>query len=367
MAMLSINDVAQKAGVSSATVSRVLSNSTYPVRQETRDRVLEAADTLGFRPNQLARGLVTSRTNLVAVIVHDISDPYFAEVVRALDDVAREHGYQLLASSSDRSPEHELDWLQVLLSYRVDGVIFASSVLEDRDYKMKLRELLDRFRDEGRSVVRFSSHLSVIPGVVIDQRKAAAEVVQYLVGLGHERIGMISGPRRVRAVVQRVEGYRRALEAAGLTYVPERVAESAFTSESGAAAIGELLQRAPDLTAVFAANDVTAFGALRLLAESDIRVPRDLSVAGFNDVKQCRYVSPSLTTVHVPIREQAEAVFEQFLDGLEGRSQRTRSLTTHVVERESTAVPRASDRLPTERLDQLAVAAAARTELSIDT
>ncbi len=365
--MLSINDVARLAGVSSATVSRVLSNSTYPVREETRNRVLEAAAELGFRPNQLARGLVTSRTNMVAAIVHDIADPYFAEVVRALDDVAREHGYQLLASSSHRSPEDELEWLHVLLSYRVDGVIFASSVLEDRDYQIKLRGLLDRFEDEGRSVVRFASHLSVIPGVTVDQRRATAQMIRYLVDLGHVRIGMISGPRRVRAAAQRTEGYRKALEAAGLDFDPDLVAEGAFTSESGAVAIGELLQRAPDITAVCAANDITAFGALRLLNEAGIRVPDDLSVAGFNDIKLCRYISPSLTTVHVPIREQAEQVFQLFLDGLEGRPQQSWQLDTHVVERESTGPPRAGGPIPTARLDQLQAAAAAGVELRVTT
>ena len=139
--MSSITDVAELAGVSSATVSRVLSGSSYPVRDETRQRVLDAANELGFRPNQLARGLVTSRTSMVAAIVHDISDPYFAEVVRALGDVARDRGYQLLASSSDRDPDRELEWLQVLLSYRVDGVIFASSIMENGGYEAELRRL----------------------------------------------------------------------------------------------------------------------------------------------------------------------------------------------------------------------------------
>ena len=361
--MLSINDVARLAGVSSATVSRVLSNSTYPVREETRKRVLDAAAELGFRPNQLARGLVTSRTNMVAAIVHDISDPYFAEVVRALDDVAREHGYQLLASSSHRSPEDELEWLHVLLSYRVDGVIFASSVLEDNDYQVKLQGMLDRFEAEGRSVVRFASHLSAIPGVTADQGEASAAMIRYLVGLGHRRIGVITGPQRVRAAAERLEGYHDAIKTAGLDFDPDLVVEGSFTSESGAAAIRKLLQQAPDVTAVATANDVTALGALRMLAEAGIRVPDELSVAGFNDIKLCTYVSPSLTTVHVPIAEQAQQVFELFLDGLEGRPQESRQLPTHIVERESTGPPRREPRISTAKLDQLQAATAAREEL----
>ncbi len=356
--MASINDVARLAGVSSATVSRVLSGSTYPVRDATRARVLDAAKELGFRPNQLARGLVTSRTHIVAAIVHDLSDPYFAEVVRALGDVATHHGYQLLASSSDRDPDRELEWLEILLSYRVDGVIFASSVMEDRAYQAELRRILDRFREEGRSVVRFASHLSSIRGVTVNQRAASAAMVDYLIGLGHRRIGMIAGPRKLRAAVHRTEGYRAALEAAGIAFDDALVVEGSFTSDSGALGVATLLRRSPDMTALFAANDVMAFGSLRPLAEAGIVVPDELSVAGFNDVKICQYVSPSLTTVHVPIREQAAQVFEVLLDGLEGREQRSRQVATHIVERESTGPPRGRRALSADRLRGLADATA---------
>ena len=352
--MTSMSDVAELAGVSSATVSRVLSGSTYPVRDTTRNRVLHAAKELGFRPNQLARGLVTSRTNIVAAIVHDISDPYFAEVVRALGDVASDHGYQLLASSSDRDPEREIEWLHTLLSYRVDGVIFASSVMENRSYQAELRSLLNRFGKEGRSVVRFACHLSTIRGVTVDQRKAAASMTRYLLELGHQRIGIIGGPPQLRAANQRMDGYRRALEEAGIAVDPDLVAEGDFTSDGGAHAIADLLLRAPDITAVFAANDAMAIGALRPLAEAGIRVPEELSLAGFNDVKMCRYTSPSLTTVHVPIREQAEQVFAILVDGLASRPQKSASLPTHIVERESTGAVRKHRLLPKQGLARLA-------------
>ena len=318
--------------------------------------MLDAANELGFRPNQLARGLVTSRTSMVAAIVHDISDPYFAEVVRALGDVARDRGYQLLASSSDRDPERELEWLQVLLSYRVDGVIFASSIMENGGYEAELRRLVERFRAEGRSVVRFAPHLMDIPGAVVDQEEAAADMIRFLLGLGHRRVGLIAGPQGLRAATERSDGYRRALEDGGIGFDPDLVAQGAFTSASGAVAVNELLQRAPDVTAVFSTNDVMAFGALRPLTAAGIRVPRDLSLAGFNDVKLCRYVSPSLTSVHVPIREQAERVFSLLLDGLEGHPQASEVLQTYVVERESTSRPRDREVLSPRALARLRAA-----------
>ena len=212
-------------------------------------------------------------------------------------------------------------------------------------------------------MVRFASHLSAIPGVTVDQGEAAAEMIRYLIGLGHRRVGVITGPQRVRAAAERLEGYHRAIKAAGLEDDPDLVVEGSFTSESGATAIRELLQRAPDVTAVATANDVTALGALRMLGEAGIRVPRDVSVAGFNDIRLCRYVSPSLTTVHVPIREQAEQVFQLFLDGLEGRPQESRELPTHIVERESTGPPRREEAVSTGQLDQLQAATSARDEL----
>jgi LacI family transcriptional regulator len=350
--MSSINDVARLAGVSAATVSRVMSGSSYPVRRETRERVVEAADQLGFRPNQLARGLATSRTNIVAAIVHDISDPYFAEVVRALGDAATEHGYQLLASSSDRDPARELEWLEILLSYRVDGVVFASSVIEDRAFQTRLRQLVEQYRSEGRAVVRLASHLSTIKGATVDQRQAARGMARHLLRLGHRRIGLITGPPRLRAAAQRREGFHAALEEAGIEVDPELEEEGSFTSDGGAVAVTRLLCRVPDVTAVFATNDAMAIGALRPLIDAKIRVPQDLSLAGFNDVKIGRYVSPSLTTVHVPIREQAMAAFELLLDGVNGREQRSRRMETHIVERQSTAGPRRRD-LSAAALDRL--------------
>ncbi len=352
--MASINDVARLAGVSSATVSRVLSGSTYPVRDATRARVLDAAKELGFRPNQLARGLVTSRTNIVAAIVHDLSDPYFAEVVRALGDVATHHGYQLMASSSDRDPDRELEWLEILLSYRVDGVIFASSVMEDRAYQAELRSLIERFRAEGRSVVRFTSHLSNMRGITVNQRAAAAMMTSYLISLGHRRIGMITGPRRLRAAEHRLAGYRAALERDGIAVDPGIVVEGSFTADSGALAGTALLSRSPDITAIFASNDVMAFGALSSLTVAGVNVPGDVSIVGFNDVKACEYVTPKLTTVHVPIREQAAMVFELLLDGLEGREQRSRELEAHVVERESAGPVRARKTLQSSTMRRLA-------------
>lgn len=351
--MVSITDVARLAGFSTATVSRVLSQSPYPVHHDTRERVLAAAAELGFRPNRLARGLVTARTNMVAVIVHDISDPYFGEVVRALEDASRRHGYQLLTSSSDRNPERELQWLEILLSYRVDGLVFAGSIIEDRPYQAKLREQLLQFRASGRSVVRLAPHLSVLPGITIDQRKAAAAATNYLLDLGHRRIGVLAGPSEVRASRHRLEGHLKALTAAGIRTDEALIEASSFSSAGGAKGLVQLLRRAPDITAVFATSDALAIGALQPLAAAGIDVPNDVSLIGFNDVTLARYVSPPLTTMHVPIVQQASEVFDLLIDGLEGRQQRSRRLQAWLVERGSATQPRRTGDVPAGVLSRL--------------
>lgn len=331
-----MNEVAERAGVSAATVSRVLSDSTHPVRDETRRRVLDAAADLDFQPNMLARGLVTARTQVLGVIVHDVSDPYFGEIVRGLEDVANLRHHQVFVCSSDRDPGRELGYLRSLLGHRVDAIVFAGGAIEDRRYQADLRRLLNAFRERGGVVVMLAPHAYQAPTVTIDNLAGAREMTRYLLDLGHRRIGFIAGPERLRTSRIRLAGYRAALEEAGVEFAPDAVEAGGFTTEGGAKAAAALMERRSDITAIFAANDVMAFGVLHAVTVLGLRVPEDVSVAGFDDVQLAAFALSPLTTLRVPMSELGRLGAQLALDALAGRRVRSQRLPTEIVVRAST-------------------------------
>jgi LacI family transcriptional regulator, galactose operon repressor len=339
--MGSVLDVARRADVSAATVSRVLSGSSHPVRLETRERVLRAVEELDFRPNMLARGLVTARTYTVGAIVHDISDPYFAEVVRGIEDCSQLHDYRVFVCSSDRDPSRELGYVRALLAYRVDGILFAGGGIEDKSYLAELRKLLRAFEEQGGAVVTLAPHGYRAPSVVADNRGGAIAMTGRLLSLGHRRIAHVAGPPHVRTSSVRLSGYRAALDAARVRFDPGLVVSGDFKVDAAAQAIGRLIERRSDWTAVFAASDVMAFGVLHELSKRGIRVPDDVSVAGFDDVQMSAYAHTPLSTVRVAMHEIGSEGMDLILQIRGGARPRSRQLPTAVVERASTAgVPR---------------------------
>lgn len=334
--MPSLRDVAARAGVSTATVSRVLSDSLHPVREETRVRVLAAARELEFQPNMLARGLVTARTHVIGVIVHDVSDPYFGEIVRGLEDAANLRDHRVFVCSSDRDPKRELAYVRALMGHRADAIVFAGGVIEDRVYQAELRRLLNAFGTLGGVVVTLAPHVHRAPSVTFDNRAATRGMTSYLLGLGHRRIGFIAGPEQIRTSAVRLAGHRDAFEQAGIAFDPDLVESGGFTTEGGAKAASRLLGRRDDATAIFAANDVMAFGVLHALAGMGIRVPEDVSVAGFDDIQLAGFALSPLTTVRVPMSELGRLGAQVALDALAGGRVRSVRLPTEIVVREST-------------------------------
>jgi LacI family transcriptional regulator len=333
---ISIRDVALHADVSPATASRVLSGSSHPVRDETRLRVLEAAAELDFNPNMIARGLVTARTHVLGVVVHDVSDPYFGEIVRGLEDAATLRDHRVFVCSSDRDPDRELAYVRALIGHRVDAIVFAGGAIEDRSYRTQLKRLLDGFRSLGGVVATLAPHAMRTHSVRIDNVAGARDMTTHLLQLGHRRIAFVAGPEHLRTSHLRLAGYREALVDAGVTPDPDLVEPGGFTTEGGAKATAALLARFPDLTAIFAANDVMAFGVLHQLVDQGLQVPDGVSVAGFDDISMARFVHPPLTTVRVPMGELGQQGAHLVFEALAGRRVRTRILPTEIVARAST-------------------------------
>lgn len=334
--MASITEVARLAGVSTATASRVVSEADYPVSAATRARVLEAARTLDYVPNALARGLLKSQIPVVGVIVHDITDPYFAEIVRGVEDGASPAGYLVITCSSERDPAQESSYVRLLRSMRAAAVIFAGSGLDDPALNEELPRHVTAMQDHGAAVVHLSPHARGEPEVGVDNVDGIARMVAALVELGHRSIAFLAGPPNLYVARERLAGYRRGLADAGIGFDERLVVSSGFDREAGARGVEALLAGAAPFTAIACANDLLALGALRRLHELGIDVPDEVSVAGFDDISVAAMVAPSLSTVRVPLRELGRRGFEYADRLLSGDEPQPQLLPTAVVLRDST-------------------------------
>ncbi|GHO46722.1 LacI family DNA-binding transcriptional regulator [Ktedonospora formicarum] len=301
----SIVDVAKRAGVSVASASRVLSGSSYPVSDETRQKVLEAAQALDYAPNTLARSLRAQRSNLIAVIVGDNADPYFAEITRGVEEVANERGYLTIVCNTDRQSDRELHYLRMLQDYRADGVIFAGSGLNEPEYLEQFEKIIETMQARGAAIVALAQHTLQLPTIQVDNFGGARAMTRHLIEQGHRRIAFVSGPTNLLVATARLQGYTAALVEAGLCVDSDLILPGNFNREGGEQAAHKLAQFAAEQrpSAVFAANDETAFGVLSGLSSQGWRIPADISICGFGDLPMASVVYPPLTTVHIGLRE----------------------------------------------------------------
>ncbi|HEX9015944.1 MAG TPA: LacI family DNA-binding transcriptional regulator [Chloroflexota bacterium] len=328
-----IQDVASLAGVSISTVSRVVNDAGYPIRPETRRRVIEAVAALGFRPNPIARSLLGKPTLTIGLIVPDITNPYYPLLSRGVEDVASEHGYTVIFCNTDRSASKARHYMEVLREKQTDGFIFAGGGVEEGD------EPILTERDAGR-VVLIGRHRWDFPSVQVDNVRAGYEATSHLIGLGHRRIGFISGPANLTSSRDRATGYRRAMRELGVTSVASLIREGDFQSESGYSAATSLLGDAGRPTAIFAANDRMAIAAIAAAYDLGLSVPDDVAVVGFDDTPAARYVRPALTTVALPSYEIGSTAARLLLRLLAGETtEQTVCLTTRLVVRQSSGMP----------------------------
>jgi len=309
--MASLADISRRAHVSIATASRVLNGSSHPVSEATRSRVLAAAEELGYRPSELARALVKRTSRIVGVIVGDIVDPYFAEIARGVEDVAARDGHLTMVCNAERRPAAELAHLGVLRDYHAAGVIFAGSGYERAAEEAALRAAVSELQAGGAVVVALAPRDLDCPSVLVDNRAAARDATEHLLGLGHRRIAFVEGPAGLHTSTQRLEGFRAAVAAAGGEAV---VVPGGFEFEAGAAAAEVLMGNLPD--AVLGVNDEVAIGLLTGLRRGGVDVPGDISVAGIDDTRPARLVD--LTSVSLPLHELGEEAARVILEGASG-------------------------------------------------
>lgn len=288
-------DVARAAGVSAATVSRALEKPDA-VAEETRLRVMEAVAACGYTPNILARNLRKMETRLVTVLIADVTNPFFNEIVRGVEQVARAHGYSVLLADSENDPGQEAAYGNLLAARRTDGMILLNG-------RLPVGLMAETPRGaKPPPIVVACEYLTNrdLPTVQIDNIEAARKATEHLIDQGHRRIGFITGPMWNVLSRDRLQGYRDALLDNGLAFEEPLVVSGDFSILSGVSAAQQLLRLAQPPSAIFASNDEMAFGAIRAARDAGLKVPQDLSIMGFDDIRFAAYVDPPLTTVRQP-------------------------------------------------------------------
>lgn len=309
--MATMKDVAERARVSITTVSHVV-NGTRFVSEKVRDRVTRVMEELGYRPNVLARGLRRGESSIVGLIVPDATNPYFAEIARSVEDACAERGYGVILCNSDGSAERQEKAVEVLASNRVGGLVLVSVGVTHREAAL--------FEGLSIPMVMLDREIPGFPvdSIQIDNALGGFQATEHLLALGHRRIACLAGSSQVSPSLDRVDGYRRALGQAGIPVDPDLIMTGDFTPDGGYACARKIMDMGENRpTALFACNDLMAFGAITAFFEGGLRVPGDISVVGFDDIGLASYFNPTLTTVAQPRHEMGQMAVKILLERMQ--------------------------------------------------
>ena len=336
-AAVSIRDVARRAGVSIATVSRAV-NRIPTVDPVLAERVWRAIKEVGYLPNTQARALVSGRSRMLGLIVSEITNPFFPELVQEFENLAVAQGYEVLIGSTNYEPERTESLIRRMLQRNVDGVaVMTFGIEEELVQKLVEREFPLVFVDAG-------PNLPNIRVLKVNYGEGIRQAVQHLAALGHRNIAFISGPLRLRSAVARRDAFLKSMAELGLTAPAEHIVEGNHTMEGGIAAMEKLIALAELPTAVLCSNDMTAIGALHALYRTTHTVPQDVSVVGFDDIHLAQFMLPPLTTVQMSCKDLAAAAVEALRAGIEKdhpKAAKTEwQIPTRLVVRQSSAFPR---------------------------
>jgi len=335
-APVSIRDVAERAGVSIATVSRAV-NRIPSVNPELAKRVWCAIEEVGYLPNTQARALVSGRSRMLGLIVSEFTNPFFPELVQEFENLAVEQGYEVLIGSTNYEPRRTESLIRRMLQRNVDGVaVMTFGIEEELVKKLVEREFPLVFVDAGPD-------LPNIRVLKVDYGEGIRQGVQHLAALGHRRIAFISGPLRLRSAVARRDAFAKSMAELGLTAPKDHIVEGSHTMEGGMEAMERLVAAGQLPTAVMCSNDMTAIGVLHALYRTTLKVPDDISVVGFDDIHLAQFMLPPLTTVQMSCKDLAAASVEALRAGIEPEHEKSAikewRIPTRLVVRQSSTFP----------------------------
>lgn len=307
---VTIQHVAAAVGVSTQTVSRVVNNKP-DVSKATRARVLQAIKELGYEPNLLARGLASNKTYTLGLIMDDFSDPFYAQIIAAAEAEARRNEYFFLICSAERNPSDEIKFLKIFSSRQVDGILLLALPSSDEQYQHILY-----LCEQGMPFVSIASHLleQKISVVDIDNVDGGYQATRCLLGSGRCRIGTITGPYQNKATQDRTQGYRMALQEAGMPFNPTWVSIGDWSYRSGFPAMQELLEKKLNLDGIFVQNDRMAMAAMVAIRQAGLEIPADIAIVGYDDTPDAAFTNPPLTTIHQPAQELGRFATRMLID-----------------------------------------------------
>ena len=314
---VSIRDVAKESGVSLTTVSLILNKGDQRISEPTRERVRAAIDRLGYRPNRLAQGLQNRRSNILAILVpqlsHTFADVYFGELISGIYDQASKSGYKILLEAASETFLRRKAYHDLFDRCFVDGMFFMGS----HDDHTFVQEMADR----RRPFMLVNNVIGELDHIVCDYEVAGRMAADHLTTIGHRRVAMIHGALSVHTARDLIDAFTAALADQGVSLLDCHFEFGQYTEEGGAEAVEALLEREPGLTAIFAGNDKMAIGAMQRLLAMGRRVPEDISIIGCDDIHQAEFVTPALTTIRTPLYELGERSCKRMIQMLRGKSE----------------------------------------------
>lgn len=334
---VTIQQIAERADVSIGTVSHVI-NGTANVREKLRQRVLEAIRSLGYQPNELARGMRRNRTSMLVMIIPDVTNPFFPAVVRGVEDISFRNSLRLVLCNTDNDPQKETFYLNELRSYRPAGWLVIPAPESEIARLMRPVNATSPVVCLDRQPKGWDGDV-----VLVDNETGALNATRHLLNMGHNRLAVITGPLNLTVAADRLKGFRRALKEAGIPLEPDYVQEARFERIGGYEAAKRLLGMLPRPTAIFASNDLIALGVLAAAREMGLRCPEDLSLVGFDNLDFAEFTAPALSTVYQPGYQLGTAAARLLLDRIGGKKHPPERilLPTELKIRESVAIPNA--------------------------
>lgn len=329
--MATIKDVAKMAGVSTTTVSHVI-NKTRFVAENTQKRVWAAIEELHYAPSAVARSLKSNTTRTIGLMVSDANAPFFTEIISGVENYCYRNGYTVILCSTEGNPQKQRDYLRMLAEKRVDGLIVMCSELDE-----DLQENLEKHSDIPKVVMDWSGVGIDSDKITDNTRDGSYLATKYLIDMGHKKIGCITGPLNRYTCQDRLQGFYEAISDAGLTINQDWIIEGDFEFQSGSIAAEHFIQMKDRPTALYVFNDIMSFSAISKFVESDIRVPEDMSVIGYDNIEFSAYFSPPLTTIHQPKRRLGKTAVELLFERMKDKDHEPQTFTMNpeLIERKS--------------------------------
>lgn len=319
-----IKDIANYTGFSVTTISLVLNNKAKKIPKSTKDTIMEAVEKLNYHPNQLAVGLVKKRTGTIGLVISDVSNVFFSNLAKGVEDECRKKGWNLILCNTNDKHERDLSYIQVLAAKGVDGILFCMALDSDQKKAAESIQLLEKLKLPFVMIDRFLEQANCCL-VFVNHKQGGYCATTHLLELGHKRIGCVTGPLRLEDSMDRLKGYEKALSEADIAVAKELIFEGNYDRESGAEAVDYLLKQG--VTAIFAFNDMSAYGVYNRLKQKGLSVPEDISLIGYDDIFFSEILDVPLTTIRQPVYDMGVEAVRQLMEEVEKGANIQKSIT----------------------------------------